>query len=350
MNDRENCLRAVRFEKPERIPTRFVLNEACWHHYPQDQLAELMASHPLLFPDFQMPSGPVVPEYRIDTRKDQPLTDSWGCLWETNDNGIVGVVTGHPLANWDDFEGFSAPDPDTQDGLGPVDWGQVAKELAAAPAAGQVAMGGLRHGHTFLALCDIRGYENLLFDMTDGDDRLGELIRMVEQFNLALVNRRIELGAEWMNYPEDLGMQVGPMLSPEHFRRYIKPTYGRLMAPARRAGCIMHMHSDGDIRTLIDDLTDGGVDVVNLQDLVNGIDWIKEKLAGKVCIEIDIDRQKVTPFGTPERIDALIRQEVSELGSKEGGLMMIYGLYPGVPLANAKAVMDAMEKYSTYYS
>lgn len=28
---------------------------------------------------------------------------------------------------------------------------------------------------------------------------------------------------------------------------------------------------------------------------------------------------------------------------------MIYGLYPGVPLENVKAVMDAMEKYAVYY-
>ena len=49
-------------------------------------------------------------------------------------------------------------------------------------------------------------------------------------------------------------------------------------------------------------------------------------------------------------IDALIREEVSKLGSREGGLSMIYGLYPGVPLENVKALMDAMEKYAFYYS
>ena len=49
-------------------------------------------------------------------------------------------------------------------------------------------------------------------------------------------------------------------------------------------------------------------------------------------------------------MDALVREEVEKLGSKQGGLMMIYGLYPGVPLENAKALMDAMEKYATYYS
>jgi len=30
--------------------------------------------------------------------------------------------------------------------------------------------------------------------------------------------------------------------------------------------------------------------------------------------------------------------------------MMIYGLYPGVPLRNVQALMDAMERYATYYA
>ena len=46
----------------------------------------------------------------------------------------------------------------------------------------------------------------------------------------------------------------------------------------------------------------------------------------------------------------VIREEVEKIATPEGGLCMIYGLYPGVPLENAKAVMDAMEKYSTYFS
>ena len=52
------------------------------------------------------------------------------------------------------------------------------------------------------------------------------------------------------------------------------------MAPALEAGCIVHMHSDGDIRSLVDDLILSGVQVINLQDLVNGIDWIRERLKG----------------------------------------------------------------------
>jgi hypothetical protein len=309
-----------------------------------------MAEHPLLFPDIEAHQVTTVPSYDSNQRADQPFTDDWGCVWQTTEDGIVGTVTGHPLENWDAFEDFVPPDPRTQSGLGPRDWSKVAADMRKAESDGELFAAGLNHGHTFLLLCDLRGYENILFDMVDDDPRLLRLIGMIESFNSSVVAKYLELGTEWMSYPEDLGMQVGPMLSPDLFRKFIKPSYQRLMAPAREAGCIVHMHSDGDIRNLAADLIDGGVEALNLQDLVNGVDWIQTNFAGKVCIELDIDRQMITPFGTADQIDDLIREEVRKLSSKRGGLMMIYGLYPGVPLANVKALMDAMERYAGYYS
>ena len=221
--------------------------------------------------------------------------------------------------------------------------------MLAEKEAGLLVTGSLPHGHTFLRLQDIRGYENLLLDMVDGEPRLDRLIGMVEEFNHRYVLNWLDLDPDIMSYPEDLGMQVGPMISAELFRRHIEPVYRRLMKPARERGCIVHTHSDGDIRSLADDLIEGGVEVINLQDLVNGIDWIRDRFAGRTCIDLDIDRQLVTARGTPRQIDALIREEVAKLGSRRGGLMMVYGMYPGVPLANARALMDAMERYTGYH-
>lgn len=73
-------------------------------------------------------------------------------------------------------------------------------------------------------------------------------------------------------------------------------------------------------------------------------------VGGKMCIDLDIDRQKITVFGTPSDVDALIREEVEKLSSPAGGLMMIYGWYPGTPLENVCALMDAMEKYMYFWS
>lgn len=185
--------------------------------------------------------------------------------------------------------------------------------------------------------------------MVDEEPLLDDLICRLEEFNLAQIRHFLKADVDIVRIPEDLGMQVGPKLSPDHFRRYIKPSYQRMIGLARQAGKIVHMHSDGDIRLLADDIIDGGVDALNLQDPVNGVDWIAENLKGRVCIDLDIDRQKITPYGTPAQVNALIRDEIAKLGSKDGGLMMIYGLYPGVPLENVRAVMDAMEKYAFYY-
>ena len=256
----------------------------------------------------------------------------------------------HALPTWKTFEDYEAPDPAAQDGWGTIDWEATAARIAADRLDGRLTRGSLRHGHTFLTLTYIRGYEALLFDMADGDPHLPRLIAMTELFNQALVARYLDLGVDWMGYPEDLGMQQGPMVSPAHFRRYIKPVYRRLMAPARDAGCVVHMHSDGDIRALAEDLLDCGVDALNLQDLVNGIDWIRDHLTGRVCVDLDVDRQQVTRFGTPEAIDALIREEVRKLGDPAGGLMLHHGLMPGLPLENVRALMDAMEAYATFYS
>jgi uroporphyrinogen decarboxylase len=231
-----------------------------------------------------------------------------------------------------------------------IDWRAISEKIAGIKRAGELPVGSLEHGHAFLRLSYLRGYERLLYDMADGDRRLRRLIEMVEAFSLGIVQHYVDLGVAMMRYPEDLGMQRGPMLAPEHFRKYIKPVYERLMAPARRAGCLVHMHSDGDIRDLVDDLVVSGVDALNLQDLVNGLDWVAARLKGRVCIDLDIDRQSVTRFGSPAQIDALIREEVQKLGSPAGGLMMIYGLYPGVPLENVAALMDALERYATFYA
>ncbi len=350
MTERENLLRTIHFESPDHILVTFHINGSCWHHYPQDVLKELMASHSFLFPDFKSPPDPVVVEHPPYARCGRPFVDPWGCVWETTDDGIMGTVSRHPLASWADLKSYSPPDPNKTTHWGPIDWEE--KPVNSGPAISQTCLpnGEIGHNHTWLKLIDIRGYENVILDMADSEPRLFKLLGMLEDFNMGLLHNYIVFHRiEWIGFAEDLGMQVGPMLSPEHFRKYIKPSYKRLMSAALEAGCIVHVHADGDLRLLMDDLLDCGVQVINLQDLVNGLDWIKENLAGKICVDLDIDRQNITRRGTPEQVDALIREEVEKIGSREGGLMMIYGLYPGIPLENIRALMDAMERYAGYY-
>lgn len=350
-SSRINYLKAVRFETPDYIPMIFHINDACYNAYPQEWLFDLMAAHPVLFPDFVRPDSPHVPVYQPNAQKSRPFTDDFGCVWKTSVDGITGTVVHHPLAGWAEWEDYVFPDPMRCMGIGAIDWEMEERRLEALEQADKPVLCGLRHGHTFLQLCDICGYQQLLVDMVEEEERLPALIAGVEAFNAGLIRRYLNMHVDIdaFLFAEDLGMQVGPMISPALFRRYIKPSYRRLIEPVRARGISVHMHSDGDVRALVDDLMDVGVDILNLQDLVNGIDWIARTLKGKVCVDLDIDRQIITPHETPQRIDKLIREEVETLGSKQGGLTMVYGLYPGIPLQNIEALMNAMERYAGYY-
>lgn len=350
MNRRENTLRAVRFDRPEHIPMSFGINNACWGYYPHDALQALMATHPFLFPNYVPRETPVTPDYAPWRRKDSIHTDSWGCRWQTARDGMTGAVIDHPLQTWDALDGLVPPDPATDWGWGRIDWSLVQKDLYQAKERGELVRGSLRHGHTFLTLVYLRGYENAVLDLADGGPEIRRLLATIEEFNLGLVRRYLGLGVEWMGYPEDLGMQVGPMLSPTQFKQFIKPIYERLMVPAREQGCIIHMHSDGDVRLLAQDLLECGIDVLNIQDRVNGVEWIAAHLMGRVCIDLDVDRQGVTRFGTPSDIDSLIQDHIKTLGCREGGLLLRYELLPGVPLENAKALMDGMTRYAGHYA
>lgn len=349
MNARENYLRTVRFENPDYIPMCFHINDACWQYYPQEFLFEMMESHSFLFPYFQRPEGVFKPIFSPVARRDKPYRDDFGCLWHTTEDGITGTVTGHPLKDWKSFYKYQIPDPRVCTGIGPIDWKEFSRKTTEKRLAGQITMVSLRHGHTFLQLCDIRGYENLLYDMIDDVPELSLLIEKIADFNLYHIRQFVDAECDIIGFPEDLGMQNGPMISPRLFRKYIKPVYQKLMQPVREKGLIVHMHSDGHLHDLIDDIIEGGVDVINLQDLVNGVDWIAARFSGRTCVDLDIDRQSIVYHGSPAQVDELIRYEVSSIGRREGGLMMIYGLYPGVPQANIRALMDAMERYAFYF-
>ena len=120
-SEKDNLLRAIRFENPDYIPVTFHINDACWTHYDQNALLDLMEEHPFLFPDFTRPATPFVPDYDQNARAGHPYTDHFGCIWETAMDGIVGSVHQHPLADIENYPSYRLPDPEHSTGLGPID-------------------------------------------------------------------------------------------------------------------------------------------------------------------------------------------------------------------------------------
>lgn len=137
---RQNILSAVRFEGPAYIPMHFHINEACWHSYPPEVLREWIESHPFLFPEHAgTGDGRTELDYAVVERPGKPFVDGWGCRWEAKVEGMVGSVTGHPLANWADLAMYSPLDPETDSGKGPVDWTRIAEDIGRARSWGSTS-------------------------------------------------------------------------------------------------------------------------------------------------------------------------------------------------------------------
>lgn len=100
---------------------------------------------------------------------------------------------------------------------------------------------------------------------------------------------------------------------------------------------------------IVDPLLATGLDVINPQDLVNGVDVLAREVKGRVCIRLDIDRQSVLPYGTRQEIRELIEIETRVLGSPAGGLEFICGIYPPTAPDNVDALCCALEEFRTYW-
>ncbi|MCK4627011.1 MAG: hypothetical protein KAV00_16985, partial [Phycisphaerae bacterium] len=64
---------------------------------------------------------------------------------------------------------------------------------------------------------------------------------------------------------------------------------------------------------------------------------------------LDVDRQKIVPFGTRDDIHALIEEEVRKLGDPAGGLQLEAHIYPPTPPENVDALCEAIEKFRTFW-
>jgi uroporphyrinogen decarboxylase len=272
-------------------------------------------------------------------------TDIWGCRWRYPISALDGIVIDHPVKEWSDLDHYTGPDPDTF-----IDWDKAAENVRKQHDEGSIAVGGTDHGGVFLRLTYLRGYEQFMVDVAEQSEELDRLIAIVENFWMEVITRWADIGVDQVSFGDDLGLQDRLPMSPAAWRRVIKPTYQRLYSYCRSRNIYVFMHTDGYIVDIIPDLIECGVTTLNPQELVNGLGNLADLAKGKVYIDLDIDRQHITPYGTPEEIDDHIRNCVETLGSPNGGLKFVWGVYPPTPYENIEACVRAMDKYATMWA
>jgi len=316
----DDFMKAMNFEYPEYIPVSVSLLPATWIKY-RDKLDELVAKHPAVFGP--LPAG--VRDYdamATGTYTEGRHVDEWGCVWQNVRQGMEAYVVTHPVPRREDVHNLKPPVPTP----------------------------GFAHGFMYLRLQYLRGFEELMIDFAEEPPELQMLIDIVLEHNM----QKLELTLKDMRPPgvigfgDDLGMQTSLPMGPEKWRKYLKPCFARIYGRCVEAGFKVAMHSDGHIWEIIPDLIECGVSIINPQVRANGLDNLARVCKGRVCVNLDLDRQ-MFPFATPEQIDAHVREAVEKLGSPEGGLWLSAECGPDVPLENIEAICQALEKYRGYF-
>jgi hypothetical protein len=343
MDARENWLRAVELRYPQWIPCRVIFSPLIWRVYRED-LEKIVLAHPRLFPDYSRENADFYEEMPAVYRQGEYYRDNWGCLWYNVQEGLEGQVVEHPLADWRALDTYRLPDPLRQTERGVRDWEEIKRTVEERRKRGLLIMGDGER--LFDRLYFLRGFENLMMDFVHEPPQLTRLIGMLEEYEMRLINQWLEIGVDVIGFHTDIGAQDRLMISPASFRKHIKPMFMRLFQTCRRAGVHVYLSSDGRLLEIVDDLVECGVSVHDPQLRANTLEGIVRAYKGKLCADVDLDRQGF-PFMTPTELREQIKQVVDAMAMPEGGLMLLAAVYGGaeIPLRNIAAICEAMEDY-----
>jgi uroporphyrinogen decarboxylase len=341
MNKRENFLRTVEFQSPEWIPCHVSVSAAIWRKYP-NEMRGIALAHPQIISSKEM-------EVNLSNNNNQggihlkSFRDNWGCVWQNEqDDDICGQVIEHPLADWSVLSKYHAPDPEHQAEFGPRDWENIKTRIEADRKNGQLTVG--NGERLFDRLYFLRGFENLMVDIGVDDPNLSLLIDMLKEYELKLVNKYLGIGVDVMGFHTDIGTQQTLMISPEKFRKYIKPLFMSLFQPCRKVGTHVSLSSDGNLLEIVDDLVECGVSVHDPQLRANTIKGIAKAYRLKLCANVDLDRQSF-PFAKPDELRDQVKEVIETMGDPKGGLMVFASISRDTPLKNIEAICNAMEDY-----
>jgi uroporphyrinogen decarboxylase len=275
--------------------------------------------------------------------------DAWGIEYKGHidkSGGSYPMITSHPLLAAKDLSNYIFPSIDKD-----VDFNDfnsiVAKYKKDFPIMAAVTST-VFEGSWFL-----RGFDNFLNDLLLEPEFAEELMDKVLDFNLSVALKAIELGADIIWLGDDVGMETGMIISPEMWRKFLKPRYGKIIEKLKSANkeIIIAYHTDGYIEPIIPDFIEIGLDILNsLQPNCNNLTEVKKRYGSKLTFWGGIDVQNAIPFGDAGKVIKEVKERISQLAENGGYIICSSnGIEPSERvIENIFTYYWALEKYGKY--
>jgi len=200
---------------------------------------------------------------------------------------------------------------------------------------------------------DITGMETLACLLYDDPVFVETMLNRIVDYYATLNTRIFEEAGDLIDLlfiRNDFGTQTGPLISVEHFERFVAPCLKRLVEGAHRYDIKVMLHSSGGIRPLIPSLIATGIDALHaLQPDCPGMQAraIKKEFGSKIILSGGIDARGLLLKGSPEEVKQNVHSILNIL-AKDGGYLAapsVDAITEDIPVANILAMYDTISEW-----
>lgn len=354
MTSKDRVLTAIARREPDRVPVNYYGNEGINARLKKHfALADNDGGGLLeaLGVDFRNVSAPYVgPKLHPDIGPVK--VDNWGIhrRWVEHESGGYWDFCDWPLANatLEQVEAWPMPNPDHFDHA-------AAAEQCRAFGDYCVAIGGAGFPDVINGNGMLRTMEQVLVDLISDDPAGLRLIDRRNAIQLEIIRRTLEAAGgavDLLCLGEDLGTQRGPTLSPDLFRRHIRPRIQPYVDLARSFDIPAMIHSCGSSSWAFDDFIDMGISVVEtLQPEAADMapTYLKKRFGNRLAFHGCISTAGPLAYGSVEDVVRNVR-ETLEIMMPGGGYILspTHQIQDNSPTENVLAMYRTAHEVGVY--
>ena len=338
MTSRERVRRAIAFDSPDMMPVD-CSGSASGLFDHGEKLRDLWQKYPSDFgdPNNQPDPNPPPEDFDDDGRYHSIRTDEWGIEWEHFIYGSWGIPRRRPLDDLAALDSFVAPPGPALSGPG----FEAARAAAATHRERHWQWGGA--GNIFEIMHSLRQFEDVLMEIHDDEPEINRLADIIFALRREQVAHSLAIDSDGIAFGDDYGTQEALIVSLRDWRRFFKPRYEPLMAPAREAGKPIYLHSCGQISQLLPDLAELGVSAIWPQLPVYDLDELRAVTRDLgIAVALHVDRAHTMTSGSPDDVRREVERVARAFRRPEGGAWWYIEIDAGFPWPNVEALFEAI--------
>jgi len=272
---------------------------------------------------------------------DELFRDDWGVTFKLSPVGEAAVIDG-PIKTAADLKQFRPPKIKEADLLTLIYCASRFKGERALVLSLQCPF---RRSWNMLG-----GMDKLLYAYHENPALVHQLARIATDYTFEALEMGIQLGADIISLDGDLAHNTNLLISPEHFREYLKPYYREIVDFIHKRGLKIFKHTDGNHLKIFDDFVEIGFDGIHpIQPQCMDLAAVKKQYGKKICLMGNIDCIETLVKKDLAAVEEEVRQAI-EIAAPGGGYILASSntIHPGVKAENYIAMVKAAHRYGRY--